>query len=44
MRISELAELKFCGGGFDISVDGKNFRQTVKFAETSFTKEYVFGE
>ncbi|MBQ7895827.1 MAG: hypothetical protein IJ364_04645 [Oscillospiraceae bacterium] len=43
-EISELAELKFSGGAFDISIDGKCFRQTVTFAETSFTKEHVFGE
>lgn len=43
-EIEELAELKFSGGNFDISVDGSCYRQTVTFAETSFTKEHVFGE
>lgn len=43
-EISKLAELKFSGGAFDISKDGMCYRQTVRFAETTFTKEYVFGE
>ena len=43
-EISELAELKFSGGKFDISKDGSCYRQTVSFAETSFTREHVFGE
>lgn len=43
-EISELAELRFSGGNFDISKDGSCYRQTVSFAETSFTKEHVFGE
>lgn len=43
-EISELAELKFSGGAFDISKDSSYYRQTVSFAETSFTKEHVFGE
>ena len=41
---SKTAEFVFSGGGFDISKDGKCYRQTVSFAETSFTKEYVLGE
>ena len=43
-EIDDLAEIKFSGGNFDISKDGHNFRQVVRFAETSFSKEYVIGE
>ena len=43
-EISALAEIKFSGGGFDVLKDGMCLRQTVRFAETSFTKEHVFGE
>lgn len=44
-ELSKLVELQFSGGGFDIRKDdGKLYRQTVTFAEVSFSKGYVFGD
>lgn len=42
--LKDLAELKFSGGAFDISKNNICYRQSVSFAETTFTREYVFGE